>query len=103
MYLLLFFKQTKNYQKFGRRREITCVRWFANNKGADQPAHPGSLISAFLYRLSKSIISKFATNEISVFLASLCSPGDWFEIGIVGNLEDRFRRDEAQLTYFLQI
>ena len=24
----------------GSRRENTCLRWFANNQGADQPAHP---------------------------------------------------------------
>ena len=27
------------------------LRWFANNKGADQPAHTRSLISAFVIRL----------------------------------------------------
>ena len=38
-----------------------------NNKGADQSAHPRSLISAFVFRFLKSIISKLATSEISVF------------------------------------
>ena len=33
---------------YGPRREKTCLRGFANNKGADQPAHPRSLISAFV-------------------------------------------------------
>ena len=33
------------------RREKTCLRMFANNTGADQPAHPRSLISAFVIRL----------------------------------------------------
>ena len=36
----------------GPRREKTCLRWVANNKGADQPAHMRSLISAFVIRLS---------------------------------------------------
>ena len=31
------------------RREKPCLRGFANNTGADQPAHPRSLISAFLF------------------------------------------------------
>ena len=31
------------------------------------------------------------------FLASLCSLGDWFETLFVGNPEDRFSRDEAQI------
>ena len=39
----------------------------ANNKGADQPAHPSCLINAFVIRLLESIISKFATSEISIF------------------------------------
>ena len=44
-----------------------CLRWFANNKGADQQAHPRSLISAFVIRLLESIISKLDTCEISIF------------------------------------
>ena len=40
---------------------------FANNKGADQPAHLHSLISTFVIRLLESIISKLATSEISLF------------------------------------
>ena len=40
----------------GPRREKTCLRWFVNNTGADQPAHPRSLISAFVVRfLERSI------------------------------------------------
>ena len=53
---------------YGPRREKTCLRRFANNKGADQPAHPRSLISAFLIRFLESTISKLATSEISIFL-----------------------------------
>ena len=33
---------------YGPRCEKTCLRRFANNKDADQPAHPSSLISAFI-------------------------------------------------------
>ena len=39
----------------------------ANNKGADQPAHPRSLISAFVICFLESMISNFATREISTF------------------------------------
>ena len=52
---------------FGPRREKTCLRWFANNKGADQPAHPRSLISTFVFRVLESILFKRATSEISTF------------------------------------
>ena len=48
-------------------REKTSFRWFANNKGADQPVHYRSLIRAFVIRFLESIIPKFATSEISIF------------------------------------
>ena len=37
---------------------------FGNNKGADQPAHPRRLISAFVIHLLESIIFKLASSEI---------------------------------------
>ena len=40
---------------------------FANNKGADQPAHTRSLISTFVIRYLESIISRLASSEISTF------------------------------------
>ena len=42
-------------------------RGFANNTGADQPAHSRRLVSAFVIRLLESIISKLDTGEISIF------------------------------------
>ena len=48
------------------RREKTCLRVLANSEGADQPAHPRSLISAFGIRLLESVISKLAPCEISL-------------------------------------
>ena len=51
----------------GPRREKTCLRGFANNTGADQPAHPRSLISAFVIRFLESIICILATGEIAIF------------------------------------
>ena len=53
---------------YGPRRKKTCLRWFENNKGAAQPAHPRSLISAFINHLLESIISKLASSGISIFL-----------------------------------
>ena len=52
---------------YGPRREKTCLPGFANNTGADQPAHPGSLISAFVIRFLESIICKLSTGEVSIF------------------------------------
>ena len=39
----------------------------ANNTGADQPAHPRNLISAFVVRFLSSIKCKLATGKISFF------------------------------------
>ena len=41
---------------------------FATNRGADQPAHPRSLISAFVIRCLESIISKLTRNGDSIIL-----------------------------------
>ena len=38
---------------------------YANNKGADQPAHPRSLISTFVIRCLDSIISLVSISKIS--------------------------------------
>ena len=40
---------------------------FAKNKGADQPAHLRSMISAFVIHFLESIICKLANGEISIF------------------------------------
>ena len=45
--------------------EKMCLMSYANNKGADQPAHPRSLISAFIIRCLDSIISLDSISEIS--------------------------------------
>ena len=52
---------------YGPRRKKTCLRGFAKNTGADQPAHPRSLISPFVILFLESIICKLATGEISIF------------------------------------
>ena len=45
-----------SYSQSGPRRKKTCLRRFANDTGADHPAHPRSLISAFGIRVLESII-----------------------------------------------
>ena len=45
--------------------EKMCLMSYANNNGADQPAHPRSLISAFIVRCLDSIISLDSVAEIS--------------------------------------
>ena len=45
--------------------EKMCLMSYANNKGADQPGHPLSLISAFVIHCLDSIISLDSIAEIS--------------------------------------
>ena len=49
------------------RHKKICLQGFANTTGSDQPAHLGSLISAFVIRFLESIICKLASEEISIF------------------------------------
>ena len=42
-----------------------CLMPYANNKGADQPAHSHSLISTFVVRFLDSIMPLVSTSEIS--------------------------------------
>ena len=82
---------------YGPRREKTCLWWFVNNKGADQPAHSRSLINAFVIRVLESTISKLATSEISVFLIVSVAEQDGLKLTLSENPEDRFCRDEAHI------
>ena len=47
-------------------RETLSSR-FANNKSADQPARPRSLVSAFVIRILGNTISKLAISKLLIF------------------------------------
>ena len=61
-----------------------CVLCHANNKGADQTAHPHRLISAFVVHCLDSIISLDSIAKISR-LASFCGCTGRFASGLVRN------------------
>ena len=63
---------------------------FANNKGADQPVHPHSLISNIVIRLLESTISRLTTSKISIFWLVSVAEQAGFETHLVGNSQDRF-------------
>ena len=50
--------------KWARSCEM-CLLPYANNKGADQPAHPHSLISTFVVHCLDSIMPLVSISEIS--------------------------------------
>ena len=54
------------FLKYGPRHEKNCLSGFANNKGADQPAHARRLISPFVIHVFESIIYRPATVEFQL-------------------------------------
>ena len=76
---------------------------YANNKGTDQPAHPHSLISAFVFCCLDSVMSLVSVTKISsLMLASVAEQASlsltWSE-----TLEDTFSHDEAQLNIYYRV
>ena len=76
-----------------------CLMPYTNNKGTDQPAHPRSLISAFVVLCVDSIIPILATSRISrLYLVPVTKQSGlsltWSQIP-----EDTFSRDVAKLRY----
>ena len=70
---------------------------YANNKGADQPAHPHSLTSAFVVPCLDSIIPLDSIAEISrLYLASVAAQVCLCLVRSESP-EDTFSRDEAHL------
>ena len=75
--------QPKNICEPGH--EKTCLMSYASNKGADQPALPRSLISAFVVRCLDSIISlNFCSRNLKT-PASLCGRAGRPVSGPAGN------------------
>ena len=74
LYLLEFFQFVvvttftgKCLLLYGPGHAKMCLMTYANNKGADQPAHPHSLISTFIVRCLDSIICILGLSKVSRF------------------------------------
>ena len=77
--------------------EKTYLLSYANNKGADQPAHPRSLINAFVVHCLDSVMFLVSVTKISsLMLASVAEQANlsltWSE-----TQKDMFSHDEAHL------
>ena len=89
-----------------RAHEKTYLMSYAKNKGADQPAHLRSLISAFVVRCLDSVMSLVSVTKISSPMpASVAEQANlspaWSETP-----EDTFSHDKAHMyfmTRFFQI
>ena len=72
---------------------------YANNKGADQPAHLRSLINAFVVRFLDSIIPLVSISHISsLCLASVTAQASLYLIWS-RTLEDGFSHDVAHIVW----
>ena len=74
MFELIDIKTLRNQSSFEPGYEKMCLMSYANNKGADQPAHTRSLISPLVVHYLDSIISLDSIAKISRhYLASVAA------------------------------
>ena len=74
-----------------------CLMPYANNKGADQPAHLRSLISTFVVRCLDSVICILAKSKVSRFwLASVVEQAG-LNLTCSKIPEVKFSHDEAHM------
>ena len=70
---------------------------YAKNKGVDQPAHPHSLISAFVVCCLDSIMSLVSVTKISSLMLSSVAEQASLSVTWSETPEDMFSHDKAHL------
>ena len=70
---------------------------YANNKGADQPAHPSSLISAFVVRCLDSVMPLVSVTRISSLMVPSVAEQASLSLTWSETPEGTFSHDEAHL------
>ena len=79
-------------RQYEPQRQKTCLRGFADNKGADQSVHPHRPIMVIVISILDRIISKLGTSEIPIVYH-----GDWFQSGFVEKPKDQFCHAKAHM------
>ena len=97
--VVMAFTDHTHYMGLDARK--ICLRGFANNKGADQPAHPDSLNSALVIRLLDTIISRLATGKISTFWLVSVAEETYLNLTLSQNTVDRFSRVAAHIISYI--
>ena len=82
----------------GPGQEKTCFMSYANKKGADQPAHPRSLISAFAFRCLDSVMSLVSVTKISSLMLASVAEQAILSLTLSETPKDMFSHDEAQIV-----
>ena len=72
---------------------------YLNNKGADQPAHPRSLISAFVVHCLDSIMSLVSVTKISSLMLAFVAEQTDLSLTWSETPEVTFCHVEAQIQY----
>ena len=77
---------------------------YVNNKGADQPALPRSLISAFVVRCLDTVMSLVSLTEISNLMLTSVAEQASLSLTSLETPEDTFSHDEAHnIIYFTRL
>ena len=76
---------------------------YANNKGADKPAHSRSLISAFVVHCLDSVMSRVSVTKISSLMLAPVAEQVSLSLTWSETPEDTFSHDEAELHYIPRI
>ena len=74
-----------------------CLMVYANNKVADQPAHPRSLISTFVVRCLDSMTCKLAISKVSRFYLTSVAEQAGLNVTWSQTLSDTFSLDGAHI------
>ena len=74
-----------------------CLMSYANNKGADQPAHPRSLISTFVVRCLDSVMSLVSVTKISSLMLASVPEQASLSVTWSETPENTFCHDEAHV------
>ena len=80
--------------------EKMCLMSYANNKGADQPAHPRSLISTFVVHCLDSVMSLSSVTKISSLMLASVAEQDSLSLTWSETPEDTFSHNEAHVYVF---
>ena len=75
---------------------------YANNKGAGQPAHPHSLISAFIVRCVDIVMSLVSVTKISSLMLDSVAEQARLSLTWSETPEDTFSHDEAHIYIYIE-
>ena len=90
---------------YGPGHVKTCLMPYVNNKDADQPAHPHSLISTFVVRCLGSMICVLAISKVSRFQLTSVAEQAGLNLTWLKIPEDTFSHDAAHMKplYYLLV